>query len=121
MVHSAECTRNKELPIAANVWRQNTNTPAARRDAFSDTSRDQSIHVYLQRRVISCVIYALRSDGSRDRLFVLAKRDITRNVMQQVASCHASFVLARRDAFRDGSRDRKGAIHKGRPQNLTFF
>ena len=48
----------------------------------------------------------IRSDGSRDRLFVLAKRDITRNVMQQVASCHASFVLARRDAFRDGSRDR---------------
>ena len=60
MVHSAEYTRNKELPIAANVWRQNTDTPAARRDVISDTSRDQSRHIYLQqRRIMSCVIYAV--------------------------------------------------------------
>ena len=49
-----------ELPIAANVWRQNTDTPAARRDVISDTSRDQSRHIYLQqRRIMPCVIYAV--------------------------------------------------------------
>ena len=39
------------------------------------------------------------------KLFFLAKRDITSDVMQQIMFCHASFVLARRDAVKDGSRD----------------